>query len=144
MRTREQMEAGGSPGELLRAVQQRHSRILEEWGLSSKARRYLVERAGSRSIEDQLIGATNIVLGSKTDGLNCLYLGFQRPVNDIAYQTKIVLVGTKNSHSEDYIPNPDSYFNDTDCRVANELLDELTELQQTVIPNYDLQFGIVR
>lgn len=144
MDTCEQYINDGSGDEALREMQQRHSKLLEGWGLTHKARRYLVERAGSRQIENDLLTATTIILGSTNGNETCLYVGFQRLTDDGSDRTKIVLIGTKPNPAQDYEPDPNSYFNDTDCRVASELFDELIVFQQTIMPNYDLQFGIVR
>ena len=144
MKTREHIETDESPEEVLRITREKHSRILEEWNLAGKARRYLVEKANDRSIEDELLGTDTIVLGSTIGDASCLYLGFQRSLTEGDTKTKVVLIGVKSGSANDYTPDPNSYFDDTDCRVASELFDELTELQRNIFPSYDLQFGIVR
>lgn len=117
-----------------------HADVLRNRGLVRKAHRELVERAGSRSIEETLVVGLPIVMSSATSDRVYLYMGFRSP--EPTQRTKIVLVGTRHPEHSSYLPAPDSYFTEADCMLVDELVAELERVNDAGKPSYDIQFGI--
>ena len=122
----------------LKQTRTRHFSLLMSSGILKKA----IAKADESTSYSQFGECLPVILGSRHDGALALFVGFEKIDRSGNGGTKLVHVGTVQESNDGNMVK-DGFVLD-DLSTVEVLFTELELLKTTVMPDYDLEMGVIR